>query len=285
MTKIALHWPISFAGNSYGTVGWDLEEKGGWPGFIKNHVSPAIKWTESYGHKPEIIIHHPFGQYMRPMHLDGYDYAKGADIKWLINNFATLAGWKSVTSTYTVLGYLGGFDLIPDRRRLPALELAALIKQNLKPLKDALFSGVFIDYAENAIYDEFKSPYSPEHNALPSVDTMTLAIADAMFPKFKTGVEAIPRAFPLFKHLWSRPTIIQEKTYQHRYGPGRHTDWKALGYDINVITGPIYRTFTYTDDLDSIAEQIKSIVADGHIPVICPQPFVRANYPLSKLLA
>lgn len=277
MSGLVLHWSMANSGDSLGSVGWTLEHGGGWPGFIDRHVRPAIDWCRASNVTPVLLIHHPFGQYTQePMHLDGWDYAKAADAKWLLNDFATLDGWLSVTGEVKVYGYVGGADLTPRLRDLPPATLRAMIVRNLKPLRDAGFRGVYVDYAENAIVHEFHGVNAAQSNRR-SVDVITLAVADAMFPD-QAGVEAAPRAFPAFRSLWRRNVIAADATWQHRYGPnGRNPNHAILGYDKSVLKGTIWRTLNYSDDAAATVAAARAILADGHTPCVYSQPLIAAG--------
>lgn len=277
---LVLQWPIAYSGNDARGVGWDLEN-GGWPKFIATKVKPAIEWAKASNLEVAILIHHPWGQEGDPMRIDGYDQARALGAKWLTNDFATLKGWKSITREIDCRGYVGGVDLTPVLRDQSTAERCALIVRNLKPFADAGFRGIYVDYAENAIDRDFTG-VNKNQSATRSVDRLTLAIADDMFPA-ATGIEATPRAFDVFRPLWSRDCVLQESTYQHRYGVGRHSNWKALGYDRSVITGKIWRTLEYSDDVAGTVAKAKAIAADGDVPVICPAPLMKAGIPASEV--
>jgi hypothetical protein len=283
---IVLNWSIANAGNDdgpcYGSVGWNIR-RDGWAGFIAKHVEPAIAWCEASGIKPDILIHHAFGQYgSEDMHLDAWDYANGV-APWLTNGFATKDGWLSVTKRVDVFGYVGGVDITPRLRNLPAAELIATIRRNLKPYKSAGFKGVFVDFAENAIPHPFTNPTIPSQTTRRSLDTLVLEIADDMFP-MPAGVESSPRRFPEFSHLWKRLCVMTDEQYQHRYGANRHTEWKALGYDRSVLSPPFLRTLPYSDDTSATVAAAKAIAADGDVACICPAPLIRAGITAKELL-
>ncbi len=280
---LVVHWSIANAGQQLGSVGW-VNEPGGWPQFIADHVKPAVAWCRASGVKPVILIHHPFGQYTQePMHLDGYDYAKAAGATWLTNSFATLDGWKSVTVDVPCYAYVGGCDLTPRLRDLPPPELRTMILRNLQPLKDAGFRGIYIDYAENAITNEHYGVNAAQSNRR-SVDTILVAIADKLFPE-PCGVEAAPRAFPVFKPLWTRNIVALDAEWQHRYGPvGRNPNYAGLGYNRSVLTGKVWRTLHYSDDAAATVAAAKAIAADGCTPAVFSQPLIRAGVKASDLL-
>lgn len=280
MTQLVLNWEIAYSGTNPGQTGWGLAD-GGWPKFIERHVRPALKWAE--GLKVAILIHHPWGQWQPGSHMsiDAIDRSR-KEAAFLTRQFATLAGWKSITKEVDCYGYFGGADIDERVRKLPTADRCQLITRNLKPLADAGFKGVFIDYAENAISKPFKG-VNDAQSARRSVDVLTLAIADDLFPE-PAGVEAIPRAFPEFAHLWDRRCVLQENTYQHRFGPNRHSNWKSLGYDINVTTRSPWRTLPYSDDCKTTAELSRRIANDDDVPCISPQPFIQQDVPASELL-
>lgn len=275
---LTLQWPIAYSGTDPRGVGWGLMD-GGWPKFIDRHVKPALEWAS--GVAVSILIHHPFGQVGDPMYLDGYDEARESGARWLTNNFATAKGWKQITKDTPVYGYLGGVDLTPRLRNLPTAERCAMTARNLKPLADAGFRSVYLDYAENAIFWPFKGVNATQSNE-PSKDVLTLAIADDMFPE-RAGIEAMPRAFPEFEHLWNRKCVLQETVYQHRYGPNRHGNWDALGYHRALIADPLWRTLPYSDDAPATVAAAQAIAADGDVACICPAPLIRAGVKASEL--
>ncbi len=283
MTQLVLHWSMANSGDSLGSIGWDLE-RDGWPGFIAKHVRPALLWCRASGVTPALLIHHPFGQYTQePMHLDGWDYALAADANWLLNNFSSLTGWQSVTREVKVYGYVGGADLTPRLRDLPPAELRRMVMRNLRPLADAGFRGVYVDYAENAICHEYKGINAAQSNCR-SVDVITLAVADRMFPE-PCGIEAAPRAFPAFRSLWGRNVIAGDDTWQHRYGPtNRNPNHAALGYDRGVLTGSVWRTLNYSDDAAGTVQAARAIAAEGCVPCVYSQPLIRAGVKASELL-
>ena len=276
--QLVLQWPIAYSGTGPRGVGWDLE-RGGWPTFVAGKVRPAIEWAKASGVEVAVLVHHPWGQIGDPMYLDGYDQAKAEKVKHLVNDFATLRGWKSIDAPK--YGYVGGVDLTPRLKSQSVAARCALTCRNLQPLVDAGFRGVFVDYGENAISVEFVGVNAAQSNR-PSADVLTLAIADAMFPE-PAGIEATPRAFEPFRHLWSRRCVLQESTYQHRYGASRHGSWQALGYDRSVLTGPLWRTLDYSDDVAATVAKAQAIAADGDVPVICPAPLIRAGIKAKEL--
>jgi len=278
MTKLVLQWPIAYSGTDPRGVGWGLMD-GGWPKFIDRHVKPALEWAK--GVEVKILIHHPWGQEGDPMRIDGYTKAKEAGATWLTNEFATNRGWKRITSDYDCRVYLGGVDLTPYLSWIPTATRCEVIIENLRPIDRAGFRGVYIDAAENAITKPFNGVNEAQSNK-PSKDVLTLAIADDMFPE-RTGIEAAPRAFPEFAHLWDRDCVMQETVYQHRYGDNRHGNWKALGYGIEVLTGIIWRTLPYSDDTTATVASAKQIAADGDVACICPAPLIRAGISANEL--
>lgn len=300
MTQLVLNWEIANSGNSFGSIGWNLEANGGWPAFIENHVTPAIEWCEASNITPRILIHHPFGLYSNDddsdnMHLDGYDFAVGAGVKWLTNNFSTSTAWRAITSTYQCFAYVGGVHLTQRLRNLPAAELAATIRRNLKPLVSAGFRGIYVDYAENAIANPFTHPTVSAQSVDRSRDTVLLEIADSMFTA-RTGVEAAPRDFSAFSELWDRNIVAQDTTWRHRYGGftpeqiieygygERNANYEALGYDRSVLTGNVWRTLPYSDDTETTAELSQLIATEGDVPAISPQPFIQQSVAASELL-
>ncbi len=272
---LVLNWEIAYSGTNPGQTGWNLTD-GGWPKFIERHVRPALDWCKASGVKPAILIHHPWGQWQsgERMTIDAIDRSR-LDARFLPYDFATAKGWKAITKDVDCYAYLGGADVDERVRGLSTAERTALIIRNLKPLADAGFKGVFIDATENAIAVPFKG-VNQRQDAQPSVDRLTLAIADDMFPE-RTGIEATPRAFPEFKHLWDRRCVLQETTYQHRYGANRHANWQALGYDRSVLTGKVWRTLPYRDDVKETIAAARAISAEGDVPCVSPQPLVKAG--------
>lgn len=272
--QIVLCWSIANSGPDIGSTREEMRE--GWPAFIRKYVALGVQWARESGVEPAVLIMHPWGQYATQaddaMHLDGYDYAKAAGANHLTNNFATDKGWKSITESVPCYAYLGGVHLTARLRDLPPAELGATIRRNLKPLADAGFRGVYIDWAENAI----SHPYTgivPTQSVGRSLDTLTLEIADSMFPE-KTGVEASPRGFKDFRLLWSRNIVLEESQWQHRYGPHRHSNYEALGYDRTKLTGRVWRTLAFKDDPTATVETAKAVVTDGCVPAINPLPFI-----------
>lgn len=280
MTQLVLNWEIAYSGTNPGQTGWGLAD-GGWPKFIKNHVRPALKWAK--GLSVAILIHHPWGQWQsgQAMSIDAIDRSRD-EARFLTRQFATLNSWKSITKDVDCYGYFGGADVDEQVRTLPTAERCQLITRNLKPLADAGFNGVFIDYAENAIAVGFTG-VNKNQSARRSVDVLTLAIADDMFPQ-PAGIEATPRAFPEFKHLWDRRCVLQESTYQHRYGLNRHANWQALGYDRSVLTGKVWRTLPYRDDVKETIAAARAISAEGDVPCVSPQPLAREGVLASELV-
>lgn len=301
MADLVLNWEIGNSwnylqgGSGLGSVGWNIEEDG-WSGFISNRVEPAIAWCETSNVTPAILIHHPFGMYYdETMRLDYWDYANAASIKFLTNNFAKRGGWLSVTNRVDCYAYLGGVDLTDSLRNLPAAELASLIKRNLKPIQQAGFKGVYIDYAENAIPHPYGSDPEASTYARRSLDTLTLKIADDMFPE-ATGIEAAPRAFSAFGGLWGRKLVAQDTVWRHRYGGftsqqiidygygTRNTNYVALGYDRSVLTGEVWRTLPYSDDAETTKELAQLIVGEGDVAAVSPAPLITAGIPASDLV-
>ena len=164
---------------------------------------------------------------------------------------------------------------------MPTAERCVMTTRNLKPIADAGFRGVYIDAAENAIYEKFVGVNAAQSNE-PSKDVLTLAIADDMFPE-RTGIEAAPRAFPKFMHLRDRNCVLQETVYQHRYGVDKHVNWNALGYHRDTIIGDMWRTLPYSDDTAATVSAAKTIAADGDVACICPAPLIRAGISANEL--
>ena len=283
--QIVLGWSIANSGHDIGATREEMRD--GWPAFINKYVKPGIAWAKEASVPFAIYVSHPFGQYATQaddaMHLDAWDYAKAAGANWLTNDFATVNGWKSITKDVPCYGYLGGVHLTERLRNLPPAQLAATIVRNLKPLADAGFQGVIIDWAENAITHPFRHPTVPSQSTGRSLDTIVLAIADGMFPE-KTGVEAAPRGFKDFQHLWDRNVVLQESQWQHRFGPNRHSNFKALGYDRDALKGGIWRLLDYVDDPNVTLATAKGVIADGCVPVFNPYPFITNSVPASGVL-
>lgn len=290
---LVMEWSIGWSGTDVGNSGWNLREAG-WPGFIRDQVEPAIAWCEASGVRPIVLIHHPFGQFGEPMHLDGFDLAESEGADWLTKDFAADEAWKSVTSRVPCYVYVGGVDLTPRLKELSTAERCALTCRNLQPMADAGFRGVFIDAAENAIREPYQG-VSAEQSAEKSVDLLTIAIADDMFPE-RTGVEAAPRAFPPFKHLWDRPVIAQDSLWRHRFGGvksaaqikrigygGRHGSYKALGYDRSVLTGDVWRTIPFTSPPEKTVEIARLISKEGDVACVGPMPLMQAGVKASAL--
>lgn len=278
---LVLQWPIAYSGNDARGVGWDLEN-GGWPRFIATKVRPALAWAKASNVDVAILLLNPWGQDGDPQRIDGYDQARAIGARHLTNDFATAKGWKQITKDVRCYGYVGGVDLTPSLRSRSTGERAEIICRNLKPFADAGFRGVYVDAAENAIYVPFAGVNERQSTAR-SVDVLTMAIADDMFVE-SCGIEATPRAFTMFRHLWPRDCVLQESTYQHRYGPNRHANWKALGYDRSVLTGKVWRTLDYSDDVAAVVARAKAIAADGDVPCVCPAPLISAGVKASELV-
>lgn len=303
---LVLSWNAANSGDGLGRTGWRLDE-GGWPKFIERHVRPGIVWCEASDVKPIILIHHAFGQWQPKMHLDGWDFAQEANADFLTEDFATDAGWKSITKDYPCYAYVGDVELIDRLRDLPPEELAVIIRRNLQPYVDAGFKGIYVDYGENAIEGHYAG-ITPKHSAGPSADALLLKIADEMFP-VATGIEAAPRAFPEFAALHQRNVIIRDPTWRHRfggftpaeeakfvwrsdaekktrkYGP-RHAQAAKLGWpNRDHLAGTVWRTLTYGDDPQLNMELARTIAAEGDVAVISPQPFIQAGIKASELFA
>jgi hypothetical protein len=270
--QLVLWWNIANSGHDFGSVGW-VKRDGGWPRFIREHIKPAIDWCRASGVEPIIFIHHPWGQYSEvtfkeggsfwePMHLDGWDYAKAANAKWLINDFATETGWKPITREVKCYGYVGGVNLTPRLRNLPPAELAATIRRNLKPFAEAGFRGMYVDAAAVAIAHAFVG-VNVNQSSGRSLDTLTLEIADAMFPE-RTGVEGPPRAQVNFAPLHSRNFTAMEHHFRSMFDPTkRPANYKDLGYDRNVLKGKAWRLLTYGQ---TTLEDAQAIVREGDVP-------------------
>lgn len=289
MNKIILYWPIAYSGNGSTpfSVGWDLE-KTGWKTFVSSKILPAIAWAEQQKLKYTILLMHPFNQYNgsnEAMHLDGYDLSKRLERKKLTTGFTS--AFKNLACPK--VAYLGGMELTPRLKNLPPRQKPVAIYRNVQSIWNSGFERIFLDYAENAITYPFKSP-NPVQSAPRSCDAFTLAYLDELFPKL-TGIEAAPRAFPQFSHLWNRDIIMQDTVYQHRYGGlnnwrdyeqefnygPRHGSYVELGYDRSVLKGEIWRTLPYSDNLNAIRALATNIWNQGDVPAICPAPFMNRN--------
>lgn len=301
MADIVLNWEIGNSwhstqdGSGLGSVGWGMED-GGWPAFIAEQVEPAIAWCQASNKTPAILIHHPFGMYhSENMRLDYWDYASAFGLKFLTTNFATRTGWRSVTSRVDCYAYLGGIDLTESLRNLPPATLVALIKRNLNPIRQAGFKGIYIDYAENAIPHPYGTDPAAPTYARRSIDTLTLKIADEMFPE-PAGIEAAPRAFADFGGLWHRKLVAQDSVWRSRYGGFspeqitlygyglRNSNHVALGYNRSVLTGEVWRTIPMSDDSDRVLELAQLIVGEGDVPAITPLSFIVDNIPASEVV-
>lgn len=299
--QIVLAWSIANSGYDIGSTRTQMQD--GWITFIEDFVTPGIQWARASGVEPAILIMHAHGLYSTQaddaMHLDGYDYAVASGARWLTNDFATSRSWKAITQDVQCFGYLGGCHLTSRLRDLPPPELAATIKRNLKPLKDAGFRSVYIDYAENAITHPFTHPtISAQSFASRSMDRMVLAIADSMFTR-PAGVEAAPRNFASFQELWDRDIIAEDTVWQHRYGgmtpeqitqyaaygyTERNTNHAALGYDRSVLTQQAWRTLGYLDDPTDTTALIRRVISENDMPVFNPYPFILNDVPASEVL-
>ena len=307
MTQIVLSWSIANSGTDIGST--RVEMRDGWPAFIDEFVTPGIEWARASDIEPAILLQHPFGLYSTDddsdaMHLDGYDYAKAAGATWLTSDFSTATAWRSITAAeprgldVQCFGYHGGVHLTERLRTMPPADLAATIKRNLKPMVSAGFRGVYIDFAENAITHPFTHPTVSAQSMGRSRDSVLLEIADEMFTA-NAGIEAAPRNFSYFQLLWPRNVVLQDTVYQHRYGGmtpeeitayaaygygDRHSEHVALGYDISVLTGNIWRTLGYLDDPTDTTALAQRIVSAGHLPVFNPRPFILNDVPASEVL-
>lgn len=298
--EVMLTWSIANSGNDIGSTRREMRD--GWPTFIEDYVRPGVAWARESGVAPNVLVMHPFGQYSTQsddaMAIDGWDYAKAAGATWLTNDFATARAWKTVAADVDCYAYLGGAYLTDRLRDLPPPEFRAMVIRNLKPIKDAGFKGVLIDYAENAITHPFVNPnYPPGHvqHHGRSVDSIILEIADSMFPR-DTGVEAAPRGFSTFQYLWPRDCIAYDPTWRLRYGGftseqitlygygTRDTNHVALGYDRGVLTGRIIRTLDYEDNpTPRTIPLARLIIGEGDVPAFNPLPFISNDIPASEL--
>ena len=293
--KISLHWSIGGSGTNPGHTGWNLIN-GGWPRFIREQIIPAIEWAQSCGHTPQFVIHHAFGcweQPTEPMRITGWEEANAAKATFLTRDFSSKQGFPKVTDRYSFYGYAGGLDLTEGLKWASIDNQVQTIIRNLRPYQKAGFAGMYIDAAENAINKPFKHPFNSRQNTPASVDCITLAIADAMFPQ-ETGIEAVPRNYTEFVPLRQRPVMLLDEEYVFRYGSkneellkskygyrGRNTNWQGLGYTIRPDSRTV-RTIPWffdgdpanTDDTDRAAELIHMIAEDGHIPGFNPYPFI-----------
>jgi hypothetical protein len=297
--QIMLAWSIANSGTDLGAT--RVEMRDGWPTFIEDYVVPAIEWARESDVEPCIVIQHPFGQYSweddDAMALDGYDYAVAAGAKWLTNDFATSRSWKPITADVQVYAYVGGVHLTPRLRDLPPAELRAMIIRNLKPLKDAGFRGVFVDFGENAITHPFAFGGNPDHaqSMTRSADSILLEVADSMFTA-DAGIEAAPRNFAEFVPLHDRDCFAFDEEWRFRYGGftseqctqygyrERNTNHVALGYNRSVLTGKAYRTLGYEDDPTDTLALAKLIVSEGDIPAFNPLPFILNDIPASEVV-
>lgn len=311
--QIVLNWNIATSGYDIGSVRPEMRD--GWPAFIDARVEPGVEWARATGVEPAILVRHPFGLYSTDVvpgdndpsfdqddddgfHIDGYDYAKAMGLTWLTNDFATTRGWKrSSLSDVQKFAYLGGVYLTPRLRNLPPLELAATIKRNLKPLKDAGFRGVYIDYAENAISEPFSHPSITAQSHGRSTDQMVLEIADEMFTA-PTGIEAAPRNFNAFSLLWPRDCFALDEEWRYRYGGftseqctlygyrERNGNHVALGYDRSVLTGNVWRGLGYADNPTTghTLALAQLVVSEGDLPAFNPLPFINFSIPASEVV-
>jgi len=300
---LVLNWSIANSGRGIGRTGWNIDE--GWPTFIEDHVRPGIKWCEQSGVKPVILILHAFGQWDDVMHIDGWDFAKQENVAFLLEDFATDAGWKSITKDYDCYAYVGDIRLVDRLRDLPEAKLEEMVRRNLQPYADAGFKGIYVDCSENAITEPYVG-ITPRHSSEPSIDVLLLKVADEMFPE-RTGVEAAPRNFPPFKDLHSRNVIIRDPTFRHRfggftpeqdakfvwhnetekktrrYGP-RHSHAAALGWpNRDYLTGTVLRTLTYRDGPQMNMELARAIAAEGDVACVSPQLFIQEKIKASDL--
>lgn len=297
MAELVLWWQIANSGTSPGSVGWGLEDDG-WPGFIADRVEPAISWCEATGVTPTILIHSPFGAYYdENVRINTYDYANAYGLSFLTRDFASQRGWRSVTSRVDCYVYTGGCDITDYLRDLPPIEQAKTIKRNLKPIQQAGFKGVYIDYAENAIPSAYVYNSDPDHaqSARRSVDYALLSMADEMFPE-AAGIEAAPRAFSAFNMLWDRNLVAQDEEWRYRYGGmtteqytlygyrGRNSNHVALGYDRSVLTGEVWRTIPYDDDGAKVQALAELIVGEGDVAAVCPAPLITDGILASDLI-
>lgn len=279
MTKhLTLEWSLANSGKEYGSVGWSLKDVG-WEGFINAQVIPALDWCDATDVTPTILIHHAFGQYFDPMHLDAWDYAYASGYSWLTQQFRE--AWKTLIGTRCkYFAYVGGVQLLPRLTTLPWNELNQLITRNLRPYQRAGFSGVYVDAAENAIAHAHVG-VNEAQSCPRSLDQLLLAHADRMFPE-PAGIEAAPRSFSIFEPLWGRNLVLQDSTWLSRYDPElRHGSWDALGYHREVLTGTVWRTIPFNDS--SAVEKAVAIAEDDCIAAVSPGPLIDDDVEASDL--
>ena len=58
----------------------------------------------------------------------------------------------------------------------------------------------------------------------------------------------------------------------------------GLGDDRSVLTGKVWRTLPYSDDVKATVEAAKAIAAEGDVACVCPQPLVQAGVGARELL-
>jgi len=272
----------------------------GWPAYVKTYIQPTLDWAPR---GTPLGVHHAFGQSTPDMEIDSYDFAKAmtdtltGSPGWLTKDFE--AAWKPICAERPVVFYVGsvgGFD--DDTPRLTNLspsELKKAIIRNLQPYKNSGAAGVVIDNSCEAISYYYKSDATrPDGSPLLEVhrspyDLLALHVADRMFPKRLTGIEAAPRRFYAWQSLQERDVWMYESHYQAWHGSKRNASADEQGYGkLDYLKRPPRRIVLQGDagittPVQHI-EAVKRIWADNHIPVVFADPLVHSNIPFADLL-
>lgn len=294
---IALGYGDTYERNP-GAISDQLRTDGGWLDHVALRYGPWIDWATSDGHTVGVVVDRPFGHwrpgyynddgdYLDQYELDSYDWATSSGQSWITEGFTK--AWRVIANDHRVLAYCGNVAGHASLASLAPLEMAKMIRRNMRPFEAANFHHVIIDTGAYAITFE-------HHNAAGllrprTVESFTLMTVDNM--KFaRTAVEPMPPNHASYAGIWTRDVHIAESIFQQYHNRTPEADEAADdGYspDLQYVSGTIHRYVLagYLPEGQQseagVVARCVEVVADGHVPVVAPWYLIGHHTPADFL--
>ncbi len=262
----------------------DLLAKKGWHGVNREVIQPQLEWLRELNEPVGIVVHLPFGHWTKMMAIDAWDWARASRCGYFTRGFKTV--WKSLAKKHECIAYVGGLHLPKHLRNRTAYELGRLVRRNLQPLR--CFDRLCIDTAGAAYTHPFTTQSG--HSQALNNEILSLNIADSMFGKGTTAIEATPRNHLFTVKLRKRDAFITEPLYRDRHGlPNeRRATAAEQGFgDPDYITGRIHRFVTsgyFANDMEKTMRAAQRVLREEDSLVISPRALMAAGYDADDLI-
>lgn len=261
----------------------------GWNWIRETRVAPEMAFLKrnSRFRNIAVMLHHPFGNWLRYPHLDQYDYAVAAGFERLFDNSWLEWGERD----YRLVSYIGSHSTnypgyYPSAKstgimypETPIPVLADTVRRNLMPFKETGM-GIVFDVGANMVVSSIYCE-GAKRNYYRCQDALIWQIAMNMLDG-DVGVEMLPRGKPTgmtryFNEAYlGNDGYILERDYQLYHGDQwfkQPDKWReemcAIGISPNLshMKGNIYRLISCgSRDLYQYVESSRRIISDGHIP-------------------